>query len=198
MTRAYYISHPQVMQDAATPVPQWTLSQIGFDRLMTLKRADWVTTLSIIHASDERKAVDTAIVLARFADCRIAVHKGMGENDRSPTGYLAPPEFEATADAFFASPDVSVRGWERAIDAQARIVSAIESVLAVHDPLRPLAFSGHGGVGTLLLCHLMSAPISRQRDQPPGGGNVFAFDIATRRLLLPWTPLEAVAALPFT
>lgn len=194
MTLAYYISHPQVVQDPAIPVPQWTLSQKGFDRLTTLEGAPWVTSLSIVHASDERKSIDTAIMLSRFAQCRVAVHRDMGENDRSATGYLAPPEFEAMADAFFASPAVSLRGWERAIDAQARIVTAVDRILAAHDPRAPIAFSGHGGVGTLLLCHLAGEPIRRLRDQPPGGGNVFAFEIASRRLLFPWTPLELVTA----
>ena len=198
MTIAYYVSHPQVVQDPAIPVPHWTLSEKGRARLMTLDGAVWATSLSIIHASDERKAIGTAEMLARFAGCRVEVHHDMGENDRSATGYLAPPEFEAMADAFFASPEVSVRGWERAIDAQARIVAAVERILAAQasrGPTGPIAFSGHGGVGTLLLCHLAGEPIRRLRDQPAGGGNVFGFEIETRRLLFPWTPLEQVAAL---
>lgn len=193
MTIAYYISHPQVVQDPAIPVPQWTISEKGRARMMTLEGASWVASLSMIHASDERKAIDTAEILSRIADCRVAVHRDMGENDRSATGYLAPPEFEAMADAFFASPDVSVRGWERAIDAQVRIVTAVERVLASHDASEPIAFSGHGGVGTLLLCHLAGEPILRSHDQPPGGGNVFAFAVGSRRLLFPWTPLEQVS-----
>ena len=48
---------------------------------------------------------------------------GLGENDRSSTGYLPKAEFEAVADAFFARPEESVRGWERAVDAQRRIVA---------------------------------------------------------------------------
>jgi hypothetical protein len=34
----------------------------------------------------------------------------MHENDRSATGFLPPPEFEAVADAFFVRPLESVRG----------------------------------------------------------------------------------------
>ena len=51
-------------------------------------------------------------------------HPGIGENDRSATGFLPREEFWATADLFFAHPTESIRGWERAIDAQARIVAA--------------------------------------------------------------------------
>lgn len=193
MALAYYISHPQVKIDPAVAVPDWTLSEGGASRLTALKDSTWVRSLSLIASSAERKAVDTAVLLARFARCPVKVYRDMGENDRSATGYLPPAEFEAVADAFFASPDVSVRGWERAIDAQSRIVRAVESVLDAHGRDTPLAFSGHGGVGTLLYCYLAGEPISRRRDQPPGGGNVFAFDIASRRPVFSWTPLESIS-----
>ena len=80
------------------------------------------------------------------------------------------------ADAFFAHPETSVRGWERAVDAQARIVSAMRAVLAAAPP-GDVAVVSHGGVGALLLSHLQGAPISRTTDQPEGsGGHVLAFD----------------------
>jgi broad specificity phosphatase PhoE len=195
MTLAFYISHPQVLIDPAIPVPRWTLSDVGFARLHALRDAAWVKRLSALHTSDETKAIHTAEVLAGLAGCSVATHENMGENDRSATGFLPPPEFERMADAFFASPNVSVRGWERAIDAQSRIVTAVERVLSVHDASKPIAFSGHGGVGTLLYCHLASEPIRRLRDQPAGGGNVHIFEIATRRPVCAWTPLESIQAL---
>ena len=117
----------------------------------------------------------------------------MHENDRSATGYLKPDAFERMADAFFARPMENVSGWERAVDAQARIVGAVEAVLAGALPAGDVLFVGHGAVGTLLMCHLMGAPISRAHDQPAGGGNVVAFDRDTRALLHGWRPLEAMA-----
>jgi broad specificity phosphatase PhoE len=189
---ALYISHPQVRIDPAVPVPHWTLSDVGFARLRQLQDASWVKSLTVIHSSEETKAIQTAETLATIAGCSVAMHHDMGENDRSATGFLPPPEFEAMADAFFAAPNASARGWERAVDAQTRIAMAVERVLASGAANKPLAFSGHGGVGTLLYCHLAGEPISRLRDQPAGGGNVFAFDIASGRPLFHWTPLEQI------
>mgnify|MGYP002345567593 FL=1 len=114
----------------------------------------------------------------------------MHENDRSATGFLDPRAFEAAADRFFAHPDQSFEGWERASDAQARIVAAVETVMDGHDPSLPIAFVGHGGVGTLLRCHLLGRPISRAFDQPAGGGNLYAFTLADRRLACDWTAIE--------
>ena len=61
----------------------------------------------------------------------------MHENDRSATGYLTQAEFQATADHFFAEPEVSARRWERAVDAQAGIVREAEAVRARHALAEP-------------------------------------------------------------
>ena len=115
----------------------------------------------------------------------------MGENDRSSTGFLAPPQFEAAADQFFALPTTSWRGWEKAIEAQARIVQAVDAVLADHPRDMPILFVGHGAVGTLLKCDIAGRAISRTQDQGGGGGgNVFAFSLGERKLFCEWTPME--------
>ncbi len=71
----------------------------------------------------------------------------------------------------FARPSESVRGWERAVDAQARIVRAVNRILDAREH-GDIAIVAHGGVGTLLLCHLLKEPISRGRDQPLAGSCV--------------------------
>lgn len=113
----------------------------------------------------------------------------MHENDRSATGFLPPSEFEAVADQFFANPHSSIRGWERAIDAQHRIVSEVDTVLGTNGA-GDIAFVGHGGVGTLLLLSLSGREIGREADQPAGGGNYFAYDIGARRVIHSWRPID--------
>ena len=119
----------------------------------------------------------------------VEIRDAMHENDRSATGFLVPAEFEATADRFFAEPSISIRSWERAVDAQARIVREVETVLA-GDSAGDVLLVGHGAVGTLLLCHLMKIPIARSRDQPAGGGNFFAFARAGGQVLHGWRAME--------
>ncbi len=190
MTFALYITHPQIRMDPDIPVPNWGLSEVGAARARLTATLPWVASLRRIVSSDETKAVETAEILSAVAGVNVEVIEDMGENDRSATGFLPPAEFEKAADAFFAEPQKSFMGWERAVDAQARIVKAVNRVLAAHDPLQPIAFIGHGGVGTLLKCHLDGVPNSRQSDQPPGGGNLFCFDLARRSLKCDWTPME--------
>ena len=187
---ALYITHPQVRIDPSVPVPEWGLSDIGTARATLAATRPWASELGLIVSSGERKAIETAEILATASGAMVEIIEAMHENDRSATGFLAPPEFEKAADWFFAHPHESFKGWERAIDAQARIVSHVEAVLSRHKPQVPVAFVGHGGVGTLLKCHLEGKPIARQGDQPPGGGNLFCFDLAKRALSCDWTPME--------
>jgi broad specificity phosphatase PhoE len=172
-----YITHPQVEIDPDIPVPKWGLSPLGRERSECAARLPWARQLRRIISSDETKAIETAEILAHASGIKIEIGEDMGENDRSATGFLVPDEFEKAANWFFAHPEQSFHGWERAVDAQARIVAAVDKVLADHDPSVPIAFVGHGGVGTLLKCHLAGSPIARDHDQPAGGGNLYAFGL---------------------
>lgn len=187
---ALYLTHPQIRIEPDVPVPQWGLSDVGRDRTVLTATRPWVKQLGRIVSSAEVKAIETAEILARAAGITAEKVEVMHENDRSATGFLAPMEFEKAADWFFAHPFESFHGWERAIDAQSRIVGAVKAILADHDPTIPIAFIGHGGVGTLLKCHLSGEPIARSKDQPPGGGNLFAFSLADRRISCDWTAME--------
>jgi hypothetical protein len=68
------------------------------------------------------------VVISRDVPVPASKVADLGENDRSATGFLPPEEFERVADEFFGSPEKSARGWERAGDAQVRIVRAVEGI----------------------------------------------------------------------
>lgn len=194
--KLWFITHPEVTIDPAVPVPQWSLSDKGRRRASAMLRQPWVPNLQFLACSQERKAIDTAEILATHTDLPIAMFEGLEENDRSATGYLPPDEFQATADLFFAHPDRSIRGWEAARDAQARIVAAVDRVVTQAAPLGgDIAIVAHGGVGALLLCHLKGCAISRREDQPgTGGGNYFVFEMPERRLHQGWRAIDAIEA----
>ncbi|HJX44191.1 MAG TPA: histidine phosphatase family protein [Geodermatophilus sp.] len=182
----HVVTHPEVRVDPDVPVPEWGLSDAGRARLRHLLALPWVPRLTRVVTSAERKARETAAALAATTGLPVRVDPGLGENDRSATGFLPPAEFEATADAFFARPTESVRGWERAVDAQARVVAAVAR--AVDGAEGDVAVVCHGGVGTLLLCRVLGVPIDRRRDQP-GQGSVFSYDPVTGEGAGPWVRL---------
>ena len=189
-----YLTHPQVEIDPEVHVPDWGLSAVGKARVSALIDAGWLAGTAAVISSAERKAIETAAPIAAALGVELEIRQAMHENDRSATGFLSPSEFEATADAFFAEPMASIRGWERAVDAQARIVREADAVLS-RQHSGDVLFVGHGAVGTLLFCHVAGIAIGRAHDQPAGGGNYFTFTQADRRILHSWHPMERAHAL---
>ena len=192
MTRLLrYLSHPQVVIDADVPVGRWPLNAEGHARLVAIGDRAWLGRVTRSVSSTETKAMESAAVLVEALGLTAEIRTEFHENDRSATGFLPPEEFERVADAFFAEPDLSVRGWETARAAQARIVRATEEVLAGHST-GDLLLVGHGAVGALLWCHLADRPISRSEDQRPGGGCVWTFDLDSGLPVHPWRPVEEI------
>ncbi|WP_428535577.1 histidine phosphatase family protein [Rhodopila sp.] len=171
MTWVYFITHPEVMIDPAVPVTQWNLSLYGRARMHNLLGQPWMRN---IGRSDERKAIEAAGMTGDAIGIPPRQLPDLGENDRASTGYLPKAEFAATADAFFVTPNPSVRGWETAAYAQARIVAAVSAVTKQSAEDRDIALVSHGGVGTLFLCKLKTCPINRADDQPGEGAETIS------------------------
>jgi broad specificity phosphatase PhoE len=184
-----YLTHPQVVIDPAVAVPRWGLSDLGRRRAQALSSAPWLREVRAVISSAETKAVETAELLAAVAGRPVTVREGMHENDRSATGFLPPPEFAAVAARFFAHPESSICGWETARAAQRRIRAEVDAALA-EAQAGDVLLVGHGGVGRLLLAEVTGQSIPASPEQPDGGGNLFAFDRATRRPLHGWRTIE--------
>lgn len=194
MSSVVFITHPEVTVDPRTPVTEWSLSRKGKARMTAFCGHDVISDVTAVWSSKETKAVEGARILADALALVPGVKRCLHENDRSSTGFLEPDEFWATADQFFSKPEVSVRGWERAIDAQRRIISCVESIANSRPESGDIAIVSHGAVGALLMCHLKHLPISRTREQPPGGGGYFfVFNRTSWELRTNWQNIEPPA-----
>jgi broad specificity phosphatase PhoE len=195
---ALYVTHPEVVIDASVATPRWGLSSLGRSRAERFANHPLVQPLTRLVSSTETKALDLAAILATGCGAPVDSGDKFNENDRRSTGFVPSARFEQLADALFAHPDESAEGWETARDAQRRVVGAFSEVLAGHDPSRPIGFTGHGAVGTLLKCHLGGSTIARSEDQRrignPGGGNVFVVRLSDRKLLTDWIAMEDLPA----
>ncbi|MET0390036.1 MAG: histidine phosphatase family protein [Polyangiales bacterium] len=188
MSHLFFITHPEVSVDPALPVTRWSLSPRGRARMAWFIASDVLEQVAHVFSSTEQKAIDAATPLAAARGVGLRLVDALGENDRKSTGYLESAQFELAADAFFAAPAQSYRGWETALAAQARIVGAVERSIADAAGTGDIAIVSHGAVGTLFKCFLKGVPISRAEDQPRQG-HFFRVDIASGRLLSDWTPL---------
>lgn len=183
-----YVSHPQVAVDPSTPVPRWSLSELGRERAIAGAARPWAADIDRIVTSDETKAIETAQILATASGAELDVRDGIGEIDRSSTGYVSHERHEELADELFSRPHESASGWERAVDATDRMLTHLDDLL-VPDAGGHVVVVGHGGVGTLLMCHLAGFDVERARDQPHGGCH-WAWDTTERRLIHDWRPID--------
>jgi len=187
MATLFFISHPEVVVDPQVPVERWHLAPCGIERMRRFAAQDALSGLTEIWASTETKAIEAAGILAGRWGLGVQVLAELGENDRRATGFLPPAEFERVADAFFAQPQDSVRGWERAVDAQSRILGAVRGIVQQHKG-GDLAILAHGAVGTLLLCALAGRAISRAEDQP-FQGHVWSATLPDLTIRHGWEPI---------
>ncbi|WP_324024606.1 histidine phosphatase family protein [Maribacter sp. BPC-D8] len=182
-----FITHANVVVDPNKPVPEWGLSQKGKERHLLFNSNTETKNITAVYASYEQKAIDGGLILSNHLGIALQKIESLKENDRSSTGFLYEEEFQATANDFFANPNQSIRGWEKAINAQNRIVSAMKNIISTDKSSGDIAVVAHGGVGTLLFCFLAGKEISRQYDQPPnGGGNFFTFYIDNFEIIHDW------------
>lgn len=177
MSRILFVTHPEVVIDPQVPIPQWPLSATGRSRMERFADELAERGVSAVWSSDERKARDGAEILAARLGIPHRIDAALGENDRSSTGYLPPPEFWAVVEVFFGKPDESVRGWETARTAQARIVAAVDRLARREATGGDVVVVSHGGVGRLLMALLQGVEIGEEdRPQHLGGGCWFEID----------------------
>ncbi|MEP3639109.1 MAG: histidine phosphatase family protein [Paracoccaceae bacterium] len=184
--KLFFITHAEVIIDPNVEVTTWGLSDRGCARHVAYANHPDLKNVACVVSSAEQKATDGAIITANALSVPHHILDALHENDRSATGYLPKDEFEQVADQFFAHPTQNIRGWERAIDAQTRVVAALKDAIGLA-PDGDVAIVAHGGVGALFLCWLLDEPISRDFDQPgAGGGNVLTATIPDWTLIEGW------------
>jgi broad specificity phosphatase PhoE len=181
-----YVSHPEVVVDPNTPVPQWSISEQGRLRIAAMCKQPWVEHIGRVVSSGETKAIETAQIVAAHRGLDVEIRLATGETDRSSTGFVPHERHEQLANAFFANPTKSVEGWERAIDVQSRVVSALDDLFATDADVLVV---GHGAAGTLWYTFLVGLPIRRTFDQT-SAGQYFSVDTLTRHPIHHWLPID--------
>jgi broad specificity phosphatase PhoE len=191
MASLIFITHPEVRIDPTQPVPEWPLNAVGRRRMEHFAALLAHRKIAAVHASTERKAMDGAAIVAERLGLPYRTDANLSENDRSSTGFIAPPEFWEVVRAFFGRPHESIRGWERAVDAQTRIVTTVSRIAREDGTSGDIVIVSHGAVGCLLTAHLQNVEIGQEsRPQHPGGGCFIVVDRDTFTLTQGWCAIE--------
>jgi broad specificity phosphatase PhoE len=133
---------------------RWSLSPEGLEQAKALAPHLVPYRPSIVFSSYERKAVQTAEIIAGALDVPHVLWPGLHEHERTAVPYFDRQTFLALVRRFFDRPDELVFGQETAERALTRFQTALYDLLDAY-PRRSLAVVSHGTVLTLLLAPML-------------------------------------------
>lgn len=145
------VRHARPKIDPDTPPAEWELCPDGV--LATGQLADKLARFSPVACvtSAERKARETAQVLAETLKLPLEVDPALGEHKRQHPSFGTEAEFQARIAEVFAHPQRPAPGGESAEQACERLANALASHTA-----RPLVAVTHGTVLSLYVARLLN------------------------------------------
>lgn len=147
------VKHSQPQIDPGSPASDWPLSAIGRRRCEPLADRLAIYRPDAIVSSRERKAIETAQIVAGRLNLPCTIVDDLHEHVRNRVAYLGAEQFEVAVASFFAQPDRLVFGAETADEAHSRFARAVSNVLQAR-PDRSLAIVAHGTVIALFVSRL--------------------------------------------
>jgi broad specificity phosphatase PhoE len=142
------VKHAMPQLEPDLPSRAWRLSDAGREGATLLAHRLVPYAPTVIAASEEPKATETAEIAAAHLGIVMTTHEGLHENDRTGLGWLGAAELDARIARFFAEPGTLVMGTETADQAHARFAATVDALSARH-AMETIAVIAHGTVITL-------------------------------------------------
>jgi broad specificity phosphatase PhoE len=149
MRKLILIKHASPLVVPGTPPQNWKLSDKGRESCGPLANAVRAHAPTIIVASDEPKAKETAELVANALGVPVETAPGLHEHDRTNVPHMRSGEFISHMEVFFRKPTERVLGRESAVAALDRFEQAVNDVVAKHAGGN-VAIVSHGTVIALL------------------------------------------------
>jgi broad specificity phosphatase PhoE len=149
MRKLILIKHASPLVVPGTPPQNWKLSDKGRESCGPLANAVRAHAPTIIVASDEPKAKETAELVANALGVPVETAPGLHEHDRTNVPHMRSGEFISHMEVFFRKPTERVLGLEAAVAALDRFEQAVNDVVAKHAEGN-VAIVSHGTVIALL------------------------------------------------
>ena len=150
MPHLVLVRHSIPILEENVPPNQWRLSEAGKAAALALAQKLASYSLDIIITSVERKAQETAVILAEELGVVWQTAPDLHEHERAAGPLGTREEFTAAVEALFSHPDELVMGLETAHQTLARYAAGVENVLAAH-PDQTVAIVSHGTVMALYI-----------------------------------------------
>jgi broad specificity phosphatase PhoE len=149
------IRHAQPDVHPEVPAREWGLSPEG--KAQAAQLAELLAPFNIAHVvgSEERKALETAYILAFHLRTTCAAADGLHEHERDVADYFDSREaFRERVRQLFAEPDRLVFGQETATAASDRFARAVEAVMHDGPARQNTAIVTHGTVMSLYVARI--------------------------------------------
>ena len=162
--RFILIKHASPLVDPNRSSEKWKLSEKGRMSCIPLAAALKPYDLSVLVASEEPKARETAEELAKLLNVPVETAPDLHEHDRSNVPHLRSGEFISHMELMFRRPSERVLGRESADEARERFERAVAAVLEKH-PTGNVGVVTHGTVIALMAAnHSAKQPFSLWRE----------------------------------
>jgi broad specificity phosphatase PhoE len=144
------VRHARPRIDPDIPPSKWELCPDGRIAAVALAGKLAVYSPACVVSSTERKAEETAHILADELKVPLEFDAGLGEHKRPSASFGSEQEFQARIAEIFANPRVPAPGGESAEEACERLAAALARHAA-----RPLVAVTHGTVLSLYIAYLL-------------------------------------------
>lgn len=144
-------SVPEIVE--GQPANEWKLSEQGRVRAKGLAEQLRRYQPEVLISSKERKAQETAEIIAGILQMESYIAEDLHEHDRSNVPYLSHDKFQALVHEFFQKPGELVFGTETADQAHARFYRSVHSILNEHKN-KTVVIVTHGTVVSLFVSRL--------------------------------------------
>lgn len=150
MRQLILIRHSESQPLPGLPPAQWGLSPAGRRRCQSLASRLAPYEPTVILSSSERKAVETAQLVASLLKIPYDVVEGLGEHDRSGEPYHDRETFLQLVKTLLTQPEQEVFGQETGAEARARFEQAVRQIVETRQ-IGNVAAVTHGTVLSLFM-----------------------------------------------
>ena len=157
----YFITHPEIIPDPSLPLSLWDYSDSGAERWEKILKKLWIKNIEKIYSSPQQRARKAAQQMADELHYELHVRDDLDAVGGSNPEKLSPEARAAGMQLFYKFPQQNMNGWEKATDAQKRIIHAIEEILKESPGLEHVAVVCHEDLGNLLICDFKQIPIQK-------------------------------------
>lgn len=156
MKKLVLIRHSKTLFESETPNPQWILSDEGQELAQKLASHELVKSLGVLYSSDQTKALETAVILARPHRLAIRVMHELTELTSISKKFF--DNFEATVKDLHEGKIDRINDGESVAEVATRCNGAIEKIANETIGIETVGVVAHGNIFSIFAAQYEDRP----------------------------------------